>query len=302
MTISEPDYGFLIGQIHRNLPTLPTIVHELTNVLQNPDESTFTVEDVLIRDQCMTTKILRIANTTYYRGNRERVGDASEAIGTLGFEKIRNVILTTSVFKMFAQQSAEQKFSLENLWKHSLGVATASRTLAKFLGRSWHENAYTCGLLHDIGKVARYKLDENDGTEIFINDIQIAMDNKVSLLRTEVMNGSPRHDLLGYYICKNWGLSTDVENVVRWHHESNRSERNLTISEEGHDVIDLVILANWMVNRQEFGFSGNQHAERPSDAFLARLNLAPDHLEQLNASVESDLKLTKDFCDMLDGS
>lgn len=301
MKANSPDYGFLISQIHRNLPTLPTIVHELTNVLHNPDESTFTVEDVLIKDQSMTSKILRIANTTYYRGNRDRVGDASEAIGTLGFEKIRNVVLTTSVFKMFASPSAEQKFSLKSLWKHSLGVATASRCLAKYLGRSWHESAYTCGLLHDIGKVARYKLDENEETQELINDIQTALDNKISLVKAEIMNHSPRHDILGYYICQNWGLSKDVDYVVRWHHESNRAERTGHISQEIHDIIDTVFLANWLVNKKEFGFSGSQLPEQPSEAFLTRLHISPAHLEKIEEAVESDLKLTKDFCDMLDG-
>lgn len=86
--MSAIDYNFLINQIQRNLPTLPTIVNELTNILQNPDSSTFAVEDVMTSDQSMTMKILRVANTSFYRGGRdERVTDANEAIGSLGFEK-----------------------------------------------------------------------------------------------------------------------------------------------------------------------------------------------------------------------
>ena len=50
-------------------------------------------------DQTMTMKILRVANTSFYRGTRDRVTDANEAIGTLGFEKIRNVILTLPYLK-----------------------------------------------------------------------------------------------------------------------------------------------------------------------------------------------------------
>ena len=41
------NYDYLINQIQRNHPTLPTIVNELTNVLQNPDPSTFAVEEVM---------------------------------------------------------------------------------------------------------------------------------------------------------------------------------------------------------------------------------------------------------------
>jgi HD-like signal output (HDOD) protein len=67
------NYEYLVNQIQRNLPTLPTIVNELTNVLQNPDASTFAVEDVMTADQSMTMKILRVANTSFYR---QRDGNA----------------------------------------------------------------------------------------------------------------------------------------------------------------------------------------------------------------------------------
>ena len=242
-------YEFLVRQIQQKLPTLPTIVNELTNVLENPDHSTFAVEDVMVSDAPMTTRILRVANTNFYRGSREKVTDANEAIGTLGFEKIRNVALTTSVFKMFSGPSAADKFSLEGLWKHCLGVASASRTIAKYLGKSWHETAYTCGLVHDIGKVARFKLDEDDETEVFIKDSQTSLDKKISLIQAELINQSPRHDYLGYLICKNWGLSKYVEGVVQVapRTKSRKSAKNRS-PDEANELIDLVILADWVVN------------------------------------------------------
>ncbi len=300
MESSSINYEYLVNQIQRNLPTLPTIVNELTNVLQNPDASTFAVEDVMTADQSMTMKILRVANTSFYRGGRERVTDANEAIGTLGFEKIRNVVLTTSVFKMFSGPSAEEKFSLEGLWKHCLGVASASRCIAKYLGKSWHERAYTCGLVHDIGKVARFKLDEAENTEDFIRDSQTSLDKKINFYKSELINQSPRHDYLGYLICKNWGLSSFVEGVVRWHHEPNIERRQKVTSEEAHELIDVVILANWSVNQQKFGFSGHESPDRPSEALLARLNIHVSQLEQIEKDIENELKMTEDFCDLLD--
>ncbi|MDA7756800.1 HDOD domain-containing protein [Opitutales bacterium] len=298
--MSAIDYNFLINQIQRNLPTLPTIVNELTNVLQNPDSSTFAVEEVMTSDQSMTMKILRVANTSFYRGGRDdRVTDASEAIGTLGFEKIRNVILTTSVFKMFKDESAQDRFTLEDLWKHSLGVASASRTLAKWLGKSWHERAYTCGLVHDIGKVARYKLDELDDSKLFIADSQLALDKNINLFKAELVNQSARHDYLGYLICKNWGLSNYVESVVRWHHEPNPESRQKVLSEEAGEAIDLVILANWAVNHLKFGFSGHESPDHPSDALLQRLNLSPAYIDQILESISGELQLTNEFCSML---
>ena len=300
METGAVNYDYLVGQIQRNLPTLPTIVNELTNVLQNPDASTFVVEDVMTADQSMTMKILRVANTSFYRGSRDRVTDASEAIGTLGFEKIRNVVLTTSVFKMFSGPSAEQKFSLEGLWKHCLGVASASRCIAKFLGKDWHERAYTCGLVHDIGKVARFKLDESDQTQDFLNDSQTSLDKNINFYKSELINQSPRHDYLGFLICKNWGLSRFVEGVVRWHHESVPERREKVTSTDAHELIDLVILANWSVNKLKFGFSGHESPDTPSDALLSRLHVNPQQLDQICLDIENELKMTEDFCDLLD--
>ena len=298
--MSTVDYSNLILEIQRNLPTLPTIVNELTNILKNPDSSTFAVEEVMTADQCMTMKILRVANTSFYRAGRdERVTDANEAIGSLGFEKIRNVILTTSVFKMFKAESAENRFSLEELWKHSLGVAAASRNIANWLGKPWHETAYTCGLVHDIGKVARYKLDEVGKSKLFLSDSQFALDKKIGFFQAELVNQSPRHDYLGYLICKNWGLSKYVEGVVRWHHEPDPRRRQKVISEEAGEIIDLVILANWAINHLKFGFSGHDTPEHPSDAILHRLNLSNDYLDKILESISDELKLTSEFCSML---
>ena len=296
------DYEYLIRQIQRNLPTLPIIVSELTNIMENPDTSTQAVEEVMVSDQSLCTRILRVANTTFYRGSREKVTSANEAIGTIGFDKIKDVILTTSVFKVFAgKESAEQKFSLENMWKHSMGVASASRSIAKYLGKSWQETAYTCELVHDIGKVARFKLDEDNNDDHFIRDSQFALDKKVTFFQAELMNNSPRHDYLGYLICRHWGLSGAVEGVVRWHHEPNPEKRTrVAPGSEISELIDLVIVANWIVNKLKFGFSGHEMSDHPSDALLARLGI--DHIDNVIQDVESELELTEDFCGILDGN
>ena len=296
------DYEYLIRQIQRNLPTLPIIVNELTNIMENPDTSTQAVEEVMVSDQSICTRILRIANTSFYRGSREKVTCANEAIGTIGFDKIKDVILTTSVFKVFSgKESAEEKFSLENMWKHSMGVAAASRSIAKYLGKSWHETAYTCGLVHDIGKVARFKLDEDNNDDQFLKDSQFALDRKINFFQAELKNNSPRHDYLGYLICRNWGLSGAVEGVVRWHHEPNPENRTrVAPGSETSELIDLVIVANWIVNKLKFGFSGHETPDQPSDALLARLHI--DHIDNVIEDVENELELTEDFCGILDGN
>ena len=123
--MSAINYDYLISQIQRDLPTLPTIVNELTNILENPNSSTMAVEDVVRGDQTMAAKVLRVANTSFSRGAGERVRDVNQAIGTLGFEKVKDVVLNNSALKLFGGNK-EDDFSLAGLWKHSLGVAATA--------------------------------------------------------------------------------------------------------------------------------------------------------------------------------
>ena len=201
---------------------------------------------------------------------------------------------------MFSGPSAEQKFSLEGLWKHCLGVASASRYVANYLGKAWHERAYTCGLVHDIGKVARFKLDESEGTQDFINDSQTSLDKKISFFKSELINQTPRHDYLGFLICKNWGLSKYVEGVVRWHHEPNPERRTKVTSDEAHLLIDVVIFANWAVNEEKFGFSGHESSDSIPDALFSRLGISPAQVEQIRTEIRNELEMTSDFCELLD--
>ena len=88
---------------------------------------------------------------------------------------------------------------------------------------------------------------------------------------------------------------------MRWHHEPDPKKRQKvrTDSKTG-EMIDLVIVANWVVNTLKFGFSGHETADPPPDALLARLQI--HHMERIVEDIESELVLADDFCSMLDSS
>ena len=70
--------------------------------------------------------------TAYIIVVKERVTDIGEAICTLGFDKINMVVLTASVFNAFSFQNAKDfNYDPVELWKHGLGVAVASSTIAE---------------------------------------------------------------------------------------------------------------------------------------------------------------------------
>jgi HD-like signal output (HDOD) protein len=71
----------------------------------------------------------------------------------VGFDAIRNLLLTTSVLDLFPARSAKVRREQELLWDHSLGCAIGAKAIGAFLRCDKLEELFVAGLLHDIGKI-----------------------------------------------------------------------------------------------------------------------------------------------------
>lgn len=153
--------------------------------------------------------------------------------------------------------------------------------------------------MHDIGKVARFKIDELDNSGFFLKDSQLAQDKKLSFFQAEILNNSPRHDYLGYLLCHQWGMSACLESVVRWHHEPDPSRRDLSSvpgsKNQVNLLIDIVILANWFVHFFQFGFSGHRTDDRLSNSLAERLEISEEKMKILTKKIEIRLSEVKEI-------
>ncbi|MEJ2689992.1 MAG: HDOD domain-containing protein [Deltaproteobacteria bacterium] len=137
-----------------NLPTLPAIAIEAIRLMEGEHSSFKSVAELLENDQVLTSKVLHYANSAYI-GARSKVRSISKAVSLLGFNTIRGIILSASIFDSFSKEFPHHK-KLVNFWLHSIGVAAAAEILAKRLGFAQPDEAYVAGLLHDIGKLVCY--------------------------------------------------------------------------------------------------------------------------------------------------
>ena len=293
------DYTFLKEQLKGNLPTLPAIFDDLSLMLKDPNSPTHSIQEMMRSDQTLSMKVLRVANSVQYRGERERVTDVSDAISTLGFDKIHMVILTSSVFKAFKVDNAKDlNYDPAELWKHSLGVAVASSTIAELTNIVPHQRAYSCGLVHDIGKVARLQLHPED----FCRDVGDALYDEVSMIDIERKKNSPSHDVLGCIVCKEWGLNRDVESVIRWHHEDDLAKRDATCGDDLNLLIDVVMAGNWLAHSMNYGFSGHRSAKHLSSEVKERLSLDDDQIDFFKEETRESFKDFKNFLKLVERS
>ncbi len=135
--------------IHK-LPSLPTVVMELLALLDQDDANVDALAGKIAQDQALAAKTLRLANSSFY-GMAQQVKTIQEAIGILGFRTVRSLGTTSALMAAFAK-STPASFNATPFWRHAVAAAVCARELANHLGLN-SEQAYTTGLLHDIGRL-----------------------------------------------------------------------------------------------------------------------------------------------------
>jgi HD-like signal output (HDOD) protein len=130
-----------------NLPGLPTLYNRLVECIQK-NASMDEVAEVISHDPHFTAQILHIANSSFYAAH---IGSIKFACVYLGLDTIKNLVLTTEIFRSFAVGEPE-RLAISRLWAHS---ALANK-IFHFLYRKVHagkvpDEYSCCGLLHDVG-------------------------------------------------------------------------------------------------------------------------------------------------------
>ncbi len=101
--IDETQFYRKLDQI-KDIPTLPTIVLELNKHLQNPEASITKVSTIIEKDQAMALKILQLVNSAFY-GFPHKISNVKNAVVLLGYNTVRNAIVSVSVINNPAQNA-----------------------------------------------------------------------------------------------------------------------------------------------------------------------------------------------------
>ena len=204
----------------REIPTLPSVLMQVNNVLSGNSQTIEAVSGIIEKDPALTAKILKLANSSYY-GLSYRVDTLKKAITVLGFNTIRNLAFTVSVFNIFNKESGTS-LDLKGLWYHSLGCAIASKALLKKMDPLLQEKAFMGGILHDIGKVIICQNLPGEMKKI----LQVMRTNKSvrqSALEEKLLGFN--HAEIGSYIAEKWHFPRELVLAINLHHSP------LTVSE-----------------------------------------------------------------------
>ena len=278
------------------LPTLPTIVYELSQVINDPMSSTTDVEKIMANDQSLTATVLRLVNSSYY-AIPGGVSSLARAIGYIGFDTVNQLVLSASILQALEIKNATD-FSLNEFWKHSIGTGIAAETLAKYISHPTPADLFTCGLVHDMGKVALYSLD----APTLIQVAAKCAKEQMSFLDAELALALMPHTEIGALLAKKWALPQHIQHVIRHHHSKDHAQRPGLTADSNRNV-DIVFLANLLVHALKFGYSGHARVLGAPRDTMERLALNPDKdLKPLLNDIKLHLDKASDFLRVLAGT
>lgn len=260
----------------KNLPTLPGIVEKLTKMADDPDTTTEQMGKVISKDHILAAQLLKLVNSAFY-GFPQRISSLGSAIILLGFNVVKSLIISASIFEMMEDQDVE-------LWEHSLACAVACSVIAKRVGVDEPEEVSTAGLIHDIGKVAiKMELPEEYGR---VNALAAARGISTRQAEMEILGFD--HAEAGGWLTKNWNLPGKLVEPISCHHEP----RNAKDEQMSSSIIHF---SDILIRGMGYCHAADTKVPKLSKRAWQLLNLNPVDIDEIIGEVEEKLWDVKGF-------
>lgn len=138
--------------VEKELPALGHTVESLSNILASKKATANDLSNIILADPGMTSTILRVANSAYYRTSDQEITTVSRAVVLLGFEAIRCLSMSVSVMDKLLKGDIRQR-QLE-LMAQSMFAASQAKSLAIKRNYPNPEEVFIATLLYNLGEMA----------------------------------------------------------------------------------------------------------------------------------------------------
>ena len=266
----------IIHQLN-SLPTLPAVAARLLQITVRSDTQAQEVVQLIESDPALSSKIIALS-TRAGTGISKRTASVGKAVVMLGFEAVRNAVLSIKVFETLRrqdEQDQQEDFDRIGFWKHSLAVACAARLLSKHIDRQIDpEEAFVCGLLHDLGKVAL----DTCLPKSFARVVQLTDSSMANIAEVEQKLLGLDHMVVGKRLAEKWRLPTAITESI-WLHQLPAD--SLPQAVEYRSIVQTIHLADLLAREQKIGYSGNYQMTDTATKVAEKLGCPTATLRQI---------------------
>ncbi len=235
--------------------------------------------EVISHDQAIAERVIRVANSPFF-GHSGGVSDIKQAIMLLGYDHIRTLAISMSVFGMFSKRD---DINLRNFWAHSYEVALISALVAEMATGISPRTTFLAGLLHDTGRLVFYNLYRDKYKAILGTD---------DLLEKEVSIFGCDHALAGSWLAEKAQLPQEQILAIKYHHAPSQAT-------EFRDIVSVVSLSDALSRRfspkiEDDGIWTGDH-----DAILLELSLSNEDIKEIGDKLNAEDFEIKNFLELI---
>ncbi|MFP4520588.1 MAG: HDOD domain-containing protein [Fibrobacterota bacterium] len=268
------------------LPTLPTVITRITQLMQNPHTTADEVGKAITTDQSLASKVLKLVNSAFY-GFPGRINTITHAIVILGFNTVKNIVLTASIFEVFGGRDSDS-FDIEKFWLHSIACGATSKTIAEHLKLKSAEECFISGLLHDIGKL----IFDQYVNEDFAKVVKAASKKNILIKDAENEMMGVSHNEIGGWLCNKWKLPDDLRNAVQYHHSPELADDKTMTTTITH-------FSDVLVKALNYGSGGDNRVPQVSEYSWKKLNMNRNTLDKMLPVIDSEVDKAAVFLQIL---
>jgi len=222
------------------LPALPNHAIEIINMIDDPNITASALGSVVSKDQVLTAKVLKIANSPFY-GFSKRIATIDFAIIVLGFDTLKEVVMSISLISSLNKKLAQEFNSIE-FWNHSISCGVISRALARNYGYRVIGEVFIAGLLHDIGILIVNQYFYKEYKEI----IKLINENNINILQAEEIVFGVTHAEIGSWLAEKWNFPDQLVESIAHHHNPNDSS-------EYKEIVSIIHKADFLCQKYKIG-------------------------------------------------
>ncbi|MBI4574965.1 MAG: HDOD domain-containing protein [Planctomycetes bacterium] len=263
-----------------DVAALPPNAMELLQLIHGDAASAGDLASVIIRDQALTARVIRVANSSYYGGKRRRVVDVHSAVVTVGVRSLAHIAAGLSIMDRFASaQSAG--LDVVSFFEHSIGCGVIARGLAASVGHPSPDEVFVYGMLHDIGKAFLAQTIPLD----YARAVARATEEGRPLREVEREVLGIDHCAVGRRLARRWGLPETIAEVA--FHHNDPWERVAVAKVQDPRGLGVAWLANTLTKALAIGHGGDSTLDEVGETVWEGLGLGGARaLEVVNASRE----------------
>ncbi|MEE4377105.1 MAG: HDOD domain-containing protein [Candidatus Competibacteraceae bacterium] len=263
------------------LPSPPGLLNKIIELTLEEEVSREKLLPIISIDIALTAKIMEVHCTEFTAGQK-KPSSLHGTIKKLHFDAVKNIVMVHAIEQFFSSQPIEDNSHFRKIWQDSLHTAIAAQLIAEVVNYPSPEEAYTCGLLHNIGQLMLANIFQAKYDQFLVKDL-----NPDELISLEQEHCGISHTKFGAQLINAWNLRSFMADAVLYHHEPAHKIM------DAHELVKIVNLANLVAVQ----------ADPPSDdeifaTAIQALNLNRSTIMDLLVETRKTLSLTIDTLDL----